>query len=94
MDQLLGKDKKAEKFNKVMKQLQMAHDVANARFLKIYGTSGGLPRNLEEMVEGLAKGMQFTVSMIQESNPGRKAFMKEIDSKVADEVKRIRDIKL
>ena len=94
MDQLLGKGKKAEKFNKVLKHLQMAHDVANARFHMIYGTSGGVPRNAEAMVEALAKGMQFTVSMIQESNPGRKAFMKEIDNAVADEVKKIRDIKL
>ena len=94
MDQLLGKGKKAEKFNKVMKHLQMAHDVSNARFQRDYGTSGGLPRDLKEMIDGLAKGMQFTVTMNQESNPGKKEFMKMIDNEIADEVKQIRDIKL
>ena len=94
MDQLLGKGKQAEKFKKVLKHLQMAHDVSNARFQRDYGTTGGLPQNLKEMIDGLAKGMQFTVTMNQESNPGKKEFMKMIDNEIADEVKKIRDIKL
>ena len=94
MDQLFGKGKQAEKFNKVLKHLQMAHDVSNARFQRDYGTTGGLPQNLKEMIDGLAKGLQFTVTMNQESNPGKKEFMKMIDNEIADEVKKIRDIKL
>jgi len=98
MDQLLGKGKKPEKFKEVLRYLQKAHDVAIARFQKDYDASSetmvDLPRNIEEYIERVAKGMQFTVSMIQESNPAKKAFMEMIDANVADEVKKIRDIKL
>ena len=98
MDQLLGKGKKAEKFNKVLRHLKKAHGVANAKFQKDYVESFekmvDVPGTFEETIERVAKGMQFAVSMKQESNPEKKAFMEKLDKKMANEVKKIHDIKL
>ena len=98
MDQLLGKGRQAEKLSKVSKQLQRAHEAMLAKFQRDYSaasqTMAELPRRIDPYIESMAKGIEFTVSMIQESNPGKKAFMEMLDSGVAEQVKRIRDIKL
>ena len=96
-DQLLGKGKKAEKFSKVVKHLKKAYEVTSAKqrldYVESFQEMVDLPRNFEEWVERITEGLQFQVAMNQSSGEA-KAFFKKVDNEMADEVKRIRNIKL
>ena len=96
-DQLLGKGTKAEKMSRVLKHLKKAYEVTSARqrldYVEYFAEMVDLPRNFEEWIERITEGLQFQVAM-NESSGEAKAIFKKVDNEMADEVKRIRNIKL
>ena len=96
-DQLLGKGTKAEKMSRVLKHLKKVYEVTSARqrldYVEYFAEMVDLPRNFEEWIEQITEGLQFQVAM-NESSGEAKAIFKKVDNEMADEVKRIRNIKL
>ena len=83
--------------SRVLKHLKKAYEVTSARqrldYVESFAEMVDLPRNFEEWIERITEGLQFQVAM-NESSGETKAIFKKVDNEMADEVKRIRNIKL